>query len=83
MAFELEATRTATGILDLMVTMNDVVSEDVQYQAISLQYNVEMNTGEIVHRRVNLVPHITTAQRNGLIAFMAAVRTLLETEVLP
>ncbi len=83
MAFETESTRTPTAILDIEIQMTDIVTEETPRQAILLRYNVEMSTGEVVRREINLAPHITAAQITALSSFMDAMRVQLNAEVLP
>lgn len=84
MAFETEVTRAPTEILDFEVQMTDIITEETPRQAILIRYNIEMSTGEVVHREINnLAPHITATQIAALSAFMDAMRVQLNAEVLP
>jgi len=86
MAFGREPTVTATGIGNIVIELSDLIltdgSGDHKYLGT---YNVKVlrSDGSEVTRSGNLLPHLTTAQRNGLQSFMQALRTQAEEELLP
>jgi len=89
MAFDPELPRTAVSIQDISIELVDLKNPGLDPNGDPItpygaRYNVQivMSDGSIVVRQGNLVPHITTAQRNSLIAFMQAMRTQAETQFL-
>jgi hypothetical protein len=87
MAFTPEPTRTPTEIRDIYVTLKDMVGGTLEhpdpYQEADFAVLVELSDGTNVRRSGDLVPHITPAQRQGLMDFMTALRAQAETQILP
>ncbi len=85
MAFTQESTKTPASIGNVVVTLKDSLDdgEGAPYQAAYYDVRIVMSDGSEVVRRGNLVPHITTAQRNALMDFMDALRVQAEGEFLP
>ena len=88
MAFIVEGTDTPTSIGTIVVILKDAVDggEDGNeaYQSAHFQVAVLNQNGERMEtRKGNLVPHITTAQKNALMSFMASLRTQAENQILP
>ena len=86
MAFDRQDTIVAESIGRIMVTLSDAPSgggEDGSEPIRTAQFDivVEMSTG---HRRIrgNLVPHLTQAQIQALLDFMANLRTQAENQIL-
>lgn len=87
MAFTAPGARTPTSIGRLTVILTDraAVGEEPASQTATYQLTVLDQNGQ--HIRFggdtgNLVPHITAAQRNALIAFMADLRAQAEQQIL-
>jgi len=85
MAFDAEPTRTPTSIGNIIITLKDAVSPPSAspYQAAYFDIQIVFSDGTYITRTGDLVPHITPAQRQGLIDFMDSLRTQAESEVLP
>jgi len=84
MAFDLEQTITATEIRSVVAILKDSFDEGgAPVQSAHYQVEIGRSDGSRVSRRGNLVGHITTAQRQALLDFMAALRTQAEEEFLP
>jgi len=87
MSFELEPVRTPESLGTIVVVLKDTfIAEDggepAPYQSAAFQVNVILDDGTTISRRGNLVPHITAAQRTGLMAFMESLRTQAEEQIL-
>lgn len=83
MAFDQEPTRTPTAIGSIVVALKDAFDgEGTPYQSAHFDVKVELSDGTVITRRGNLVPHITAAQRQGLMDFMASLRAQAEAEIL-
>jgi len=86
MAFERQAAKTPAAIGGILITLKDVPATAEQPQQRGVTYQVEVldaNGQRLRLLRGNLVPHLTQAQVNGLLSFMADLRTQAETEILP
>ena len=85
MAFEQAISRTPVAIRDLSVVLVDYVAtgEQPARQAARYEVQVEYDTGEIIVKQGDLVPHITPAQITALQAFIAALRMQAVTQILP
>lgn len=89
MPFNPEPTRTPIGIGTIIVRLKDVPETVVEgetrpaWQAAYFDVQVMLSNGWKTVRHGDLVPYITTAQRNALMSFMAALRTQAESEILP
>lgn len=83
MAFTQEATRTPQAIADIEVRLFD--PDPTGSGQPSAQYNVQvrLSDGSVRVRSGDLQPHLTQAQINGLLAFMAAMRVKANDEILP
>jgi hypothetical protein len=86
MAFGREPTVTATAIGNIVIELSDLIltdgSGDHKYLG-TFNVKVQRSDGSEVARSGNLLPHLTTAQRNALLSFMQALRTQAEDELLP
>lgn len=84
MAFTREVARTPVSIRDIGIELTDLLqADDTHDYAARFSVQVVMSDGSIQVRQGNLLPHITTAQRNGLLSFMQSLQTQVETELLP
>ena len=85
MAFEPAEARTPIAIKDLSVILTDYVAEGEEPARKEGRYEVQVqySTGEIVTRSGDLLPHITQAQKNALVAFLDALRVQAEEQILP
>lgn len=79
MAFDLEPTRTPASIGNVEVILKDSLADG---KSAHFDVIVNFSDGSTVHRRGDLVPHITVAQRDALINFMAGLRVQAETQLL-
>lgn len=84
MAFPAEPTRIPTAIQDIEIRLIAIKNPDstITKQA-RIEVQVLFNTGDIRLYTDNLIPHITVAQRNQLNAFLDAMRTQAEDQILP
>ena len=84
MAFQQQTTITATEIRNITVYLKDAFDEQgTPYQSAHFQVQILMSDGRELSRRGDLVPHITPAQRQGLLDFMDSLRTQAANEILP
>lgn len=85
MAFTKEVVRSPVSIGDISIDLFDPDPNAIEIEQKGATYNVQIrySDGVIETRSGNLLPHITTAQRNGLQSFMASLRTQAATEFLP
>jgi hypothetical protein len=89
MAFQPEPTRTPTAIGAITVFLKDSPErvEDGEtvpaYKSAHFDVKVVLSDGTVVTRRGDLQPHLTQAQIDGLLAFMADLRAQAEEEILP
>lgn len=84
MAFTTEPTVTATEIKSVTIHLVDYYDETATLQhTANFDLDVLRSDGSMKRIAGNLVPHITTVQRDALIAFMVALRSQAETQVLP
>jgi hypothetical protein len=83
MAFTQEAPRTPTAIADIEVRLfsPDPLGEATPAAEYSVQ--VRYSDGNIRALTGNLVPHLTQAQINALLNFMASLRTQAVDQILP
>lgn len=79
MAFEPAVTKIPVSIPSIVVRLCD--GDPVQ----RVDYHMEIlyNDSSVKHRSGNLVPHLTAQQITALQNFMAYIRTLAESEILP
>jgi len=84
-AFDPAVSRTPVAIRDLSVVLVDYVETggEPAHQAARFEVQVEYDTGEIIVRQGNLVPHITSAQITALISFIAGLRAQAVEQILP
>ena len=88
MAWPTEENRVPTSILRISVTLLDSLETDIDGDLIGQSaefslYIVDQNGQPIKEIGGDLVPHITTAQRNALMDFMTSLRAQAETQLLP
>jgi hypothetical protein len=84
MAFQQEPVRSPASIGTIVVTLKDGINRyDQPYQTADFDVKVYLSDGSIVGRHGDLVPHITAAQRQALVSFMAALRSQAESQILP
>jgi len=83
MAWTQEPTITATGIETMVVILKTNPLDPDETQSANFWLMVRRSDGSTKKLAGDLVPHITVAQRDGLLAFMASLRTQAEAEVLP
>lgn len=83
MPFNRETAVTATGVGTMVVILKTNLDDPDVQQSAHFQLLVLRSDGSRKSLRGNLVPHITEAQRNGLMDFMAALRTQAEEQILP
>ena len=84
MAFDKAISRTPVAIRDLSVVLVDYV-EDCDRparQEARYEIQVEYNTGEIIVKQGDLVPHITPTQITALQEFIAGLRIQAEEQIL-
>jgi hypothetical protein len=82
MAFTREPGRTPTSIGEIVIVLRDNVNP--VDQKIEYQLRVLDALGkEVATQSGNLAPQLTQAQITQLQAFMAAMRTKAQTEILP
>jgi len=79
MAFSRENTATPQSIRDISIQITDLVNGS---KAATFSVQVLMSDGTMRVRTGDLVPHITTAQRDGLLNFIAALRTQAAGQIL-
>lgn len=86
MAFDPEPSRVPAAIGGIVVTLKDVpaTAENPLIRAAYFQVDVLGADGKRMTQLTgNLVPHLTQAQVNGLLSFMADLRTQAEAQILP
>lgn len=83
--FEKAIIKTPRAIRDLSVVLVDYVATDEEHparQEARFEIQIEYSSGEIVVRRGNLVPYITTTQISALKTFLASLREQAEKQIL-
>jgi len=88
MAFILEPGRVADGIGNIVVTLKDAVevagdNPQSAYQSARFELVVEFDDGSTKNKPGNLLPHITTAERDALMDFMTTLRARAVAQILP
>jgi len=83
MAFVKEPVRTPVRIAAIEVALYSPDPLGTESAGASYAVQVVYSTGEVRALTGNLVPHLTTAQINSLVAFMQVIRTKAESEILP
>lgn len=83
MAFSQEPTRTPERIAAIEVRLYS--PDPLSSESPSAEYSAQVSysTGEIRAVSGNLTPHLTPTQITALLAFMDAMRTKANTEILP
>jgi len=82
MAFQPQPTITSTGIGKMVVILKTDPDDEYVQQSAHYQIEIERSDGSRKSLRGDLVPHITAAQRQGLMDFMASLRTQAEEQIL-
>lgn len=72
MTFQPEISPTPASIADISIQLTDRLDGT---KAAEYSVQVQMSDGTLRVRTGDLLPHITTAQKNALIGFMATLRT--------
>ena len=83
MAFNQETGRTAEDIGTIVIILKTNPNDPDVQQSAHFWFQVLFDDGSTKKVRGDLVPHITAAQRNGLMDFMDDLRTQAEEQVLP
>lgn len=83
MAFTKEPSRVPAAIAAISIQLYDPDPTGSEVASSSFSVQVVMSDGSLVVRTGDLAPHITVAQRNSLLTFMAAMRTKAVAEILP
>lgn len=86
MAFTQEAGNVPTSIGTIVVTLKDKPAEGGEPADRSAHFQVDVldqNGDRYKQAKGNLVPHLIQAQINGLLDFMASIRTQAEEQILP
>ena len=79
-AFEIEQAKVPIAIRDISIEILQTPTPD--YSAF-YSVQVEYSDGSVKPRTGGLIPHLTTAQRNGLQALMVDLRAKAVAEILP
>lgn len=83
MAFDKEAIRTPTAIGGITVRLYTASATASPDDSALFEVQVQYNDGTSKNLHGNLFPQLTTAQANQIKAFMVALRTQAEAEILP
>jgi hypothetical protein len=83
MAFTRETAVTPVAIADISIVLFTPEPGSDEQAGASYSVQVRMSDGTIKVRTGDLVPHISQAQTNSLLSFMAAMRTKAVAEFLP
>ncbi len=83
MAFSREAARVPVAIAGISVQLYSPDPTGYEVAAASYSVQVRYNDGTISVLTGDLVPHLTPAQVNGLLAFLADMRAKAIAEILP
>lgn len=85
MVFPPAETKVPVAIGNIVVTLKDAVAtaETAAYQSVSYDVIVEYSDSSNIHKRGNLVLHLTPTQISSLQTFLSAMRTKAEVEFLP
>lgn len=79
-----EPVRTPTAIRDISIELADILNAEGGHDySATYHVQVQMSDGSIRVITGDLIPHITTQQRTGLLNFMIALRAQAEEQVLP
>lgn len=83
MAFPEQATSTPAAIADISIQLYspDPLGTDIAGASYSVQVRYSDNSMRVVTG--DLVPHLSQAQINGLLSFMADMRVKAVAEILP
>ena len=83
MAFDRQANRTPAAIGPLRIKLDDPTGVTVEMQAL-FHLSVLDQDGQVMKEiGGDLTPHLTPAQRSGLIQLMQDLRALAAAEILP
>lgn len=83
MAFVKETSRTPNVIADISVELFDPAPGSVEIGAVTYSVQIIFSDGSVQVRSGNLIPHLSQAQINSLLAFMATIRLKATAEFLP
>lgn len=83
MAFSREPTRTPVAIGNIEIRLYDPDPAEMNQRGADFAVVVRFDDGEVKVMRGDLVPHLSQAQINALLGFVADMRTKAETEILP
>ena len=84
MAFDIAQPKTPESIGRLIINLiDDVDDQENPIQTARYRLEVIYSDGSVDRREGDLVPHLDTTQRQGLLALMDDVRAMAETEILP
>lgn len=83
MPFTPEPTRSPQALEDISVELFSPNPAGAESAGATYSVQVRMSDGAVVVRTGNLVPHITQAQINALLGFMATLRAQAVAEFLP
>lgn len=76
-------THTPTAITDLVVILTSPDPRGQEQPSAAFEVGVLYTTGEIKNVSGDLAPHLTQAEINQLMSFMATLRTRAATQLLP
>lgn len=84
MAFETGENKIATTIGPVVLTIEDGINrEGVPFQAARFGIKVYDQNGEHMETKSgNLIPHLTTPQKNGALQLLTDIRTKAEAEII-
>lgn len=84
MAFDKASTYIPVAIEDISITLTDYIETIERPAHKTAEYSVQVlySNGMIKVMTGNLVPHLTQGQIDGLMDFMADMRTKAESEIL-
>lgn len=83
MAFEREVPRVAVAIGDIALSVFDPDPTQTESASADVAVQIKTNEGTIIVRSGSAAPHLTTQQRNQLLAIMVSLRTKAVAEFLP
>ena len=81
MAFVPESAKTPAAIGDIRLTF--ILSRDDTKSAQFRLQVLDQNGELLANKRGNLIPHLTTGQRNGAEQLLDDLKALAEAEILP
>ena len=83
MAFPRQQARVPVAVADIEIRLYSPDPTGDETPGVSYEVQVRYDSGEVKVLRGNLVPHLTQAQIDALLNFVALMRTKAETEILP